>query len=84
MNEEILTLYEEDGTEVNFKVLDLLEYEGEEYVVLYPADGGEDEPVHILRVTSEDMDNGEQQYEGIADEELIETLYQMFCKRNGV
>lgn len=84
MNEEILTLYEEDGTEVNFEVLDLLEYEGEEYIVLYPVDGGEDEPVHILRVTSEDMDNGEQQYEGIADEELIETLYQMFCKRNGV
>lgn len=84
MNEDLLILTDEEGTEVPFEILDILEYEGEEYVVLYPADAGEDELVHILRVTSENMDDGEEQYEGIEDEELIDTLYQLFRKRNGL
>ena len=51
---------------------------------MYPADAGDEELVHILRVTSENMDDGEEQYEGIEDEELIDTLYQLFRKRNGL
>lgn len=84
MNEDLLILTDEKGMEVPFEILDILEYEGEEYVVLYPADVGDEELVHILRVTSENMDDGEEQYEGIEDEELIDTLYQLFRKRNGL
>ena len=53
-------------------------------MVLYPADGGDEEQVHILRVTAEDLDAGEAQYEGIDDPELIEAIYQLFRKRNGL
>lgn len=84
MNEDLLILTDEKGMEVPFEILDILEYEGEEYVVLYPADARDEELVHILRVTSENMDDGEEQYEGIEDEELIDTLYQLFRKRNGL
>ena len=84
MNEDLLILTDEKGMEVPFEILDILEYEGEEYVVLYPADACDEELVHILRVTSENMDDGEEQYEGIEDEELIDTLYQLFRKRNGL
>lgn len=84
MNEDMLILTDENGEELQFEVLDIMEHEGEEYIVLFPADADEDEPVHILRVTSENIDNGEEQYEGLEDMELIETLYQKFCKRNGL
>lgn len=84
MEEDILVLTDENGEEQEFEVLDVIDYEEEEYVVLFPVGAGEEEPVHILRVAAEDMDDGENQYEGIGDERLIETLYQMFCKRNGL
>ncbi|HIU76463.1 MAG TPA: DUF1292 domain-containing protein [Candidatus Pelethocola excrementipullorum] len=84
MSEDLLVLTDENGEELQFEVLDIMEHKGEEYIVLFPEDGDEDEPVHILRVTSEDLDSGEEQYEGLDDRELIETLYQQFCKRNGL
>lgn len=33
--ENIIVLNDEDGNEVNFEFLDLIDYEGEEYIVLY-------------------------------------------------
>lgn len=84
MSEDMLVLTDENGEELQFEVLDIMEHEGEEYIVLFPEDADEDEPVHILRVASENIDNGEEQYEGLDDMELIETLYQQFCKRNGL
>ena len=54
--EDLIVLTDEDGQEVEFELLDLIEYQGEEYAVLYPAEGGEDELVHILRVVAEDLD----------------------------
>ena len=47
LNEEqeldnILVLNDEEGNEVEFEFLDLIEYEGEEYVVLLPHDEEED------------------------------------------
>ena len=36
--DNILVLNDEEGNEVEFEFLDLIEYEGEEYVVLLPVD----------------------------------------------
>ena len=35
-------------------------------------------------IHSEDMDNGEVQYEGLEDDRLIQKVYRLFCKRNGI
>ena len=48
--DDILVLTDENGVKTRFETLDIVEYEGEEYAVLYPADAGDDEPVHILRI----------------------------------
>lgn len=82
--EDILVLTDENGAKVRFETLDIVEYEGEEYAVLYPADAGDDEPVHILRIHSEDMDNGDIQYEGLDDDRLIQKVYKIFCRRNQI
>ena len=48
-DEELFTLTDEDGNEIKFEFLDLIELENENYVVLYPIENNNDEVV-ILRV----------------------------------
>ena len=47
MDDDLMILTDEDGSERQFELLDVIEHRGEEYVVLYPADGGDEEQVHI-------------------------------------
>ena len=81
MEEDRIVLTDESGQETEFELLDLVEYQGEEYAVLYPAEAGEEELVHILRVVSEDLDEEEARYEGLEDEELIQAVYKIFRRR---
>lgn len=53
MDSNLIVLTDQDGNSVRFELLDIVEYKEDEYAVLYPADGGDDEPVHILRIISE-------------------------------
>ena len=84
MNEDLIVLRDLDGEETEFEILDVIEYQGDEYAVLIPSEAEEDDPVHIFRISSEDLDEDEAKYEGLDDEDLIETLYELFCKRNGL
>ena len=82
MEPNIITLTDQYGKSVRFELLDIVEYEDQEFAVLYPADGGDDEPVHILRITSENLDLDEMEFEGLDDEDLINTVFDLFCERN--
>ena len=46
MEPNIITLTDQYGESVRFELLDIVEYEDQEFAVLYPADGGDDEPAH--------------------------------------
>ena len=82
MEPNSITLTDQYGESVRFELLDIVEYEDQEFAVLYPADGGDDEPVHILRITSENLDLDEMEFEGLDDEDLINAVFDLFCKRN--
>lgn len=82
MEPNIITLTDQYGESVRFELLDIVECEDQEFAVLYPADGGDDEPVHILRITSENLDLDEMEFEGLDDEDLINAVFDLFCKRN--
>lgn len=82
MEPNIITLTDQYGESVRFELLDIVEYEDQEFAVLYPADGEDDEPVHILRITSENLDLDEMEFEGLDDEELINAVFDLFCERN--
>lgn len=82
MEPNIITLTDQYVESVRFELLDIVEYEDQEFAVLYPADGGDDEPVHILRITSENLDLDEMEFEGLDDEDLINAVFDLFCKRN--
>ena len=75
MDSNLIVLTDQDGNSVRFELLDIVEYKEDEYAVLYPADGGDDEPVHILRIISENLDVNEAEFEGLDDDELIDTIY---------
>ena len=53
--DNIIVLNDENGDEIEFEFLDLIEYEGEEYVVLLPHDEEEDaDEVVILKLEDTD------------------------------
>lgn len=75
MNDNIVTLNDEFGNEVQFEFLDLVEYNGEEYVVLLPTDD-EDGEVIILKVEAIDDDNDS--YTSVEDEDILMAVFQIF------
>lgn len=82
MNEDgIITLTDNGGEDCDFGFLDLIEYEGGEYIVLYPL-SGDDKRLLILKVeedaTSEEYDS----FVGIDDEELVNTIYNIYLENH--
>ena len=43
MDSNLIVLTDQDGNSVRFELLDIVEYKEDEYAVLYPADGGDDD-----------------------------------------
>ena len=85
MDEEldnIIVLNDEDGNEVNFEFLDLVELDGEEYVVLLPTDEDEDEPGEVVILQVEDTDSeDEESYVSVEDEEVLNKVFEMFKEK---
>ena len=76
---EIITLEDDLGNEKDFEFLDTVEYEGEEYIVLLPVEEEEQDEVMILRVDS--LDDEEETYSGIDDEEVLQAVFDIFRDR---
>ena len=74
----VIVLSDENGNDVEFEFLDLLEYEGKEYIVLIPP---EDDSVVILKIEA-DEDSETEDYVGIEDEELLIKLFSIFKEKN--
>ena len=82
--DNIVTLNDEDGNEVKFEFLDLVELDDEEYVVLLPIleDGEEDEgEVVILKLEETDEETEEESYVGVEDEEILNKVFQIFKEK---
>ena len=86
LNEEIdniILLNDENGNQVKFEFLDFIEYDDKEFVVLLPAEDDEADDngeVIILQVVTAENPEDEE-YVGIEDAELLETLYGIFKDR---
>ena len=77
---EIITLEDDLGNEQDFEFLDTVEYDGDEYIVLLPVDEEEEQnEVMILRVDSLDDEN--ESYSGIDDEEVLQAVFDIFKER---
>ena len=76
---DIIVLKDEAGRDVRFEFLDLLEYDGEEYVILMQEDDDSGEVV-ILRLEGEDEEG--EDYVAVEDEETLDQVYELFRQKH--
>ena len=73
--DNLVTLLDEDGNEVQFEFLDLEQYQEKEYVILLPA-GDTDGEVVILQVEEPNDEN--EAYIGVDDPDVLEAVFARF------
>ena len=82
--DNIVILNDEDGNEVKFEFLDVVELDDEEYVVLLPVtEAGEEEEgeVVILKIEDTDDDSEEESYVSVEDEDTLNRVFEIFKER---
>lgn len=83
-NEEldnIIVLNDEEGNETEFEFLDLIEFEGEEYVVLLPVEEADEaDEVVILKLEDTESED-EESYVSVDDEETLNKVFEIFKEK---
>ena len=76
--DNIIVLNDENGDEVQFEFLDLIAYEGEDYVVLFPAEE-DDESGEVVILKLEETDNdAEESYVSVDEEDTLMAVFNIF------
>lgn len=82
--DNIIVLNNENGEEVKFEFLDLIDLDDEQYVVLLPLAEGEEEEegeVVILKLEDTDEDSDEESYVSVDDEEILMKVFNIFKEK---
>ena len=82
--DNIVVLNDENGNEVKFEFLDLIDLDDEQYVVLLPLAEGEEEEegeVVILKLEDTDEDSDEESYVSVDDEEVLMKVFNIFKEK---
>lgn len=85
-DENIITLTDDEGNDVEFFLLDVVEYKDEDYMVMIPLDDededdeeDDEDEVVILKVIH---DGSEEIYSGVEDEETLNAVFELFQEQN--
>ena len=76
--DNIVVLNDNDGNELEFEYLDLIEHNEETYVVLLPVDEESDEVV-ILKCEESEDDSDEENYRSDNSEPLFYAPFKVLC-----
>ena len=80
--DNIIVLNDENGEEVPFEFLDLIELAGEEYVVLLPVEEDEEDTGEVVILKVEDTESEEEEsYVSVEDEEVLNKVFDMFKEK---
>lgn len=81
--DNVVVLNDEDGNEVKFEFLDLVELDDEEYVVLLPIteEGEEDEGEVVILKVEDSEDDEEESYVSVDDEDVLNRVFDIFKER---
>lgn len=74
----ILTLTDENGNDIEFEYLDVIEYQGKEYLFLMPV---EEESSEIVILEIEPVDEENENYLAVEDEQILQAVYEIFKER---
>lgn len=78
----IIYLSDENGNDVKFEFLDLIEYESEQYVVLLPAEDEEDDSGEVVILKLEDSESeDEESYVSVDDEATLNAVFDIFKEK---
>ena len=80
-DDSFITLTDENGNEVDFLLLDVMTYEGADYMVLMPLtdEDGEEDEEELFFLRAEKTDEGEV-YSSIEDETLLTAIADAYEK----
>lgn len=83
----IIVLTDEEGNDTPFAVLDVIEFDGDSYVVLLPeeelsSDSQEVGGIVILRVDVSENDAEYAEFVGVEDEDTLHRIIDIFEERN--
>lgn len=73
---DFMTIVDEDGTEFELEILSTLEYNGQTYLAVIPADGEEHETIDVSILKSVEED-GEPILCAIEDDTELEAVYSL-------
>lgn len=80
--DNIIILNDEEGNEVQFEFLDIIEYDDEDYVILLPIeDEMSDEPGEVVILKVEGTSENDESYVGVEDEEILNNVFQIFKEK---
>lgn len=83
-NEEldnIIVLNDEEGKEAEFEFLDLIEFEGEEYVVLLPVEESDDAGEVVILKLEDTESEDEESYVSVEDEDVLNKVFEIFKEK---
>ena len=77
-DENIISLTDEEGNEVEFELIDSVDYEGKEYLILLPP---EDEAAEVVILEVEPHADGSESFVTVNDESVLFAVYDIFKER---
>lgn len=78
--DNIIVLNDENGNEAEFEFIDLIPYEGEEYVILLPCDES-DEAGEVVILKLEEEGEANETYASVDDEKTLNAVFEIFKER---
>ena len=76
--DNIVVLNDEEGREVAFEFLDLIEYNQEEYIILLPVEETEEAGEVVILKVEQTENNDEESYVGVEDDAELNAVFQIF------
>lgn len=76
-----IVLKDQNGNDVTYEFLDLMEYRNREFIVMMPVDTDDKTGVEIMEVIEDPDTDGGEAFIPVDDPELLDSVFQTF-KRN--
>ena len=73
---EMVSLYDEDGDEIQLELLDVIDYEGESYAVMLPPDDNE-----VVIMLLEELNDEEDVYAPVEDDDTLTAVFEAFKEK---
>lgn len=81
-DDSIITLTDDEGNEVDFLLLDVVEYNGGDFLVLLPLEEeADDEEDNVLILKAEKDAEGNETFASIDDENVVNAVFELFTEQ---